>query len=244
MEAIRPPKRRLTQDLHSVTFHKTTIFIVTAVKNLKLELMFTFISCLFRPQGPSAAGRIRSIEKSNDYIGNRTRDLPIVAQCLSYSTQPLTEMTARNLSGDKGRSARKADNLTAKCGSLDVYLPYGPPRPVTGITFSSCLFHLLTWISYPLLWISRQWWKKNVNPNFMDRNYPSPCLHNLPLARILRHFNQTHPFTSSISRIHHSWSANRYRPPTGTPNYCACNIYVKPQKESTTSSMSNPVIHF
>jgi hypothetical protein len=30
---------------------------------------------LSRPQGHSAAGRIRSIEKSND-IGNRTRDLP------------------------------------------------------------------------------------------------------------------------------------------------------------------------
>jgi hypothetical protein len=28
---------------------------------------------LSRPQGDSAAGRIRSIEKSNDLIGNRTR---------------------------------------------------------------------------------------------------------------------------------------------------------------------------
>jgi hypothetical protein len=28
------------------------------------------------PQGHSAAGRIRSIKKSNDLIGNRTRDLP------------------------------------------------------------------------------------------------------------------------------------------------------------------------
>jgi hypothetical protein len=31
---------------------------------------------LSRPQGHSAAGRIRSIEKSSDLIGNRTRDLP------------------------------------------------------------------------------------------------------------------------------------------------------------------------
>jgi hypothetical protein len=37
----------------------------------------------FRPQGPSAAGRIRSIEKCND-LG---------------STQPLTEMSTRNLPG-------------------------------------------------------------------------------------------------------------------------------------------------
>jgi hypothetical protein len=29
------------------------------------------------------------------------------------STEPLTEMSTRNLPGDKGRPARKADNLTA-----------------------------------------------------------------------------------------------------------------------------------
>jgi hypothetical protein len=45
------------------------------------------------------------------------------------STQPLTEMSIRNLPGCKGRPARKADNLTA------IYEPIscGPPRPVTGI---------------------------------------------------------------------------------------------------------------
>jgi hypothetical protein len=31
------------------------------------------------------------------------------------STQPVTEMSTRNLSGGKGRLARKADNLTAIC---------------------------------------------------------------------------------------------------------------------------------
>jgi hypothetical protein len=31
------------------------------------------------------------------------------------STQPLTEMSTRNLPGGKGRQVRKADNLTAIC---------------------------------------------------------------------------------------------------------------------------------
>jgi hypothetical protein len=34
------------------------------------------------------------------------------------STQPLTEMSTRNTPGDKGRPARKADNLTAICDPI------------------------------------------------------------------------------------------------------------------------------
>jgi hypothetical protein len=55
------------------------------------------------------------------------------------STQPLTEMSTRNLPGGKDRTGRKADNLTAMspfsriCGRLDVTQPYGPLRSVTGI---------------------------------------------------------------------------------------------------------------
>jgi hypothetical protein len=36
------------------------------------------------------------------------------------STHPLTEMSTRNLSGGKGRPARKADNLTAICEPMAI----------------------------------------------------------------------------------------------------------------------------
>jgi hypothetical protein len=45
---------------------------------------------LSRPQGHSAAGRIRSIEKSNDLIGNQTRDL----LACSIVPQPTTLLCA------------------------------------------------------------------------------------------------------------------------------------------------------
>jgi hypothetical protein len=65
------------------------------------------------------------------------------------STQPLTEMSTRNLPGRKGWPARKADIFTAtcetsrKCRGLDTQ-PHGPPWHVTGIALPFLLQSRLT----------------------------------------------------------------------------------------------------
>jgi hypothetical protein len=62
------------------------------------------------------------------------------------STQPLTEMSTRNLLGGKERPARKGDNFTAICepiayrkyGSLDLSQPYGPFTDSDRDSFTFC----------------------------------------------------------------------------------------------------------
>jgi hypothetical protein len=53
------------------------------------------------------------------------------------STQPLTEMSTRNLPGGKGRPARKADNLTAVCEPI-VWIMWDPQGLTTLWASTAC----------------------------------------------------------------------------------------------------------
>jgi hypothetical protein len=53
------------------------------------------------------------------------------------STQPLTEMSIRNLPGGKGRPARKADKLTAICEPIAKKM-WEPQRLTTLWAFMAC----------------------------------------------------------------------------------------------------------
>jgi hypothetical protein len=71
-------------------------------------------------------------------------NLPNPSSCTMAlgSTQPLTEMSTRNLTGGKGRptSRPSVKGQSRSCGSLDVSLTYGPPRPITkmALRFNYC----------------------------------------------------------------------------------------------------------
>jgi hypothetical protein len=63
------------------------------------------------------------------------------------STQPLTDMSTRNLPGGKGSlsvrlatSTLSVSQLSRKCRSLDILQPWGPSRPVTEIGFFFSFF--------------------------------------------------------------------------------------------------------
>jgi hypothetical protein len=64
------------------------------------------------------------------------------------STQPLTEMNARNFPGDKGRPVREADNLTAICEPI-VYKMWEPRRLTTLCASTACYRYSFIYLTHP-----------------------------------------------------------------------------------------------
>jgi hypothetical protein len=95
------------------------------------------------------------------------------------STQPLTEMSTRNLPGGKGRPARKADNLTAMCEPI-VYKMWKPRSPTTLWAFTTCYNENFTFYLYPISLIILVLKDRKIRrPHFSKKQYKkksSPCI--------------------------------------------------------------------
>jgi hypothetical protein len=66
------------------------------------------------------------------------------------STEPLTEMSTRNLPGGKGRPERKADNLTAICEPV-VYKTWQPQRLTILLASTTCYRDIFTFLQIKIL---------------------------------------------------------------------------------------------
>jgi hypothetical protein len=89
---------------HNSDIILNTLLGVTALQTGRSRVRFPMVSLdlfhfcqrLSRPQGHSATGRSRSIEKSNYTIGNQTRDLPVcsaVPQPLRHRVPPSVDIS-------------------------------------------------------------------------------------------------------------------------------------------------------
>jgi hypothetical protein len=80
---------------------------------------------LSRPQGHSAAGRIRTTENPNDLNGNRTRDIP----ACSIVPQPTTPPVSHNYRNLIKIVTAVFEKTVVLCFGVH---PKGPYSPVTG----------------------------------------------------------------------------------------------------------------
>jgi hypothetical protein len=126
-----PQKRRLTSNRPHDTINQNTSLFITITVNQSLTCLFSLYNLRFSQRltitstyfwdGGHAVGYLvealcyKPGSIPDEVTGFFNWPNPSSRNMALESTQPLTEMSTRNLLADKWRPARKADNLTAIC---------------------------------------------------------------------------------------------------------------------------------
>jgi hypothetical protein len=130
------------------------------------------------------------------------------------STQPLTEMSTRNLPGGKVRPVRKADKLTAIC-ELTVYKIWVPRRLTTLWASTACYRDSFTFLHFFIFLLRSRIgfsgllpFGTNLELRILQTVGRTPCAGDQPCHKAVTYTGQHKHRRNMYENLCHEWDSN------------------------------------